>query len=241
MVNSFSRLMAKTSNRLAILQGIAGQCILCAAPGQKGLDICSQCELELPVLTQRCQQCAFPLHEHSVYCGQCLLSPPPYHHVESPWLYLPPVAQLISRFKYNKQYSIGKVLSKIAADKYVSTYINRELPELIVPVPSHWSRQMTRGFNQSEHLARHYSQRLNIPMKRYIKRCRSTAAQQTLNADQRRRNMKGAFQICGDVSGKLVVVVDDVMTTGTTVSEASRCLLQAGAREVHVWCLARTE
>ncbi len=233
--------MGKTLSRLTVLQGIVGQCILCAGPGQKGLDLCSRCELELPVLTHCCQQCALPLQEHAAYCGQCLLCPPPYQHVESPWLYLPPIAQLISRFKYNRQYSVGKILSKMAANRYVSTYIDRELPDLIVPIPLHWTRQITRGFNQSEHLARDYSRRLNIPTKRYLKRCRPTAAQQTLAADQRRRNMKGAFRASGDVSGKLVVVVDDVMTTGATVSEASRCLLEAGAREIHVWCLARTE
>ncbi|MEH6557502.1 MAG: phosphoribosyltransferase family protein [Oceanicoccus sp.] len=241
MVNRFLQLTATALRQLTALQGFTGQCILCAAPGQQDLDLCPQCELELPVLTQHCRQCALPLQESTVYCGQCLISPPPYQHVESPWLYQPPVAQLISRFKYNRRYSVGKVLSKIALSAYVSTYKRRELPDLIIPIPLHWTRHITRGFNQSEYLARHYSKQLNIPMKRYLKRCRSTAAQQTLTASQRRRNMKGAFQTCGDVSGKLVVVVDDVMTTGTTVSEASHCLLQAGAREIHIWCLARTE
>ncbi|EAW32560.1 competence protein ComF, putative [marine gamma proteobacterium HTCC2143] len=241
MVNRFSRLIGTLIDRAAALQHIASQCILCAAPGQKGLDLCLPCQLDLPALTQCCQQCALPLFDHKAYCGQCLLSTPAYQRVEAPWLYQPPIAQLISRFKYSRQYSIGKVLSNIAARRYASAYIDQKLPDLIVPIPLHWSRQTIRGFNQSEHLARYYSHHFNIPMKRFLKRCRPTAAQQMLTADQRRSNMKGAFQMCGDVAGKLVAVVDDVMTTGTTVSEASQCLLKAGATEVHIWCLARTE
>lgn len=241
MVNRFRRFIRNGFSLPKLFQAIAGQCILCAAPGQKGLDLCQQCELDLPLLASCCQQCALPLPDDDSSCGRCLVDPPPYRYTQAPWLYQPPVAQLISRFKYNRQYSIGRVLSTMAASKYVSAYSGCNLPDIIVPIPLHWQRHITRGFNQSEHLARYYAGHLGIPMQRVLKRCKSTTAQQTLNAEQRRRNLKGAFKVIGDVCGKRVVVVDDVMTTGTTVGEASRCLLKAGASEVHVWCLARTE
>lgn len=223
------------------LPTLLGQCILCADHAQPALDLCQACEAELPFLGPHCLQCALPLntiHEH--HCGQCLTSPPPFHRSEAIWLYQPPVAQLLSAFKYQKKLSYGHMLAKIASKQIASAYLPSALPEVLCPIPLHWRRHLQRGFNQSELLASRFSCYLDIPLAHHLCRRQSTPPQQGLNAKQRANNLRNVFSVQGDVRDKTIAVVDDVMTTGATAAEASHCLLAAGAKAVHIWCLART-
>ncbi len=232
---------------------LAGQCILCGANNhrncttnalrldRRNLDLCLACENDLPSINHGCQHCALPLAVKSARdCGQCLRSPPPFKRTIAAWPYSPPIAQLISGFKYNRHYSYGQSLGKVLASKLASTYKHNNIPQLIVPTPLHWWRQLQRGFNQSEQLASCLSSQLQVPISRAVKRIKPTPPQQTLNAQQRRHNLQGVFTVTRPVRGKRLALVDDVMTTGATAAEISRCLLSAGALEVHVWCLART-
>lgn len=218
-----------------------GQCILCTSSCQSNLDICIPCQSDLPEITHPCHRCALPLQDsHSILCGQCLLQPPPFTKTIAVWQYLPPVAQLISGFKYHHRYPYGAVLATLSQKKLTSAYQKEPLPDLICPTPMHWRRRLTRGFNHSEQLARHYCQQLGIPLHHAVKRQKATTAQRSLDAQQRHQNLKGAFTVAEQLKDKSIALVDDVMTTGATASEISRCLLAAGAAEVHVWCLART-
>lgn len=240
MVNRFS------TPGWAAAQGYPGCCVLCGGSGQPRLDICLDCQQDLPYLTHACHCCALPLSdcgkgEHNQQlCGQCLQAPPPYLRTEAVWLYQPPIAQLISSFKYKNQYCYGHVLSIIGAKKIASAYKHSYFPDLVTATPLHWTRRLQRGFNQSERLARYWASRLGIPYQHCLKRIKATPPQQTLSATDRRRNLRNAFKICADVNGKRIAVVDDVITTGATARELTSCLLTAGAAEVHLWCLART-
>lgn len=237
MVNSFFHRLRAYFIRFRPL----GRCILCDSHAQPELDICAACAVDLPALGPCCSGCALPMTTNAAdLCGQCLLSPPPFSLAIASWLYAPPVAQLIAAFKYEQRLSYGETLAKINAKTLVSTYRQRQLPDLITPTPLHWRRHLQRGFNQSDLLAQHYAKQLNIPLQQLIKRDKATPPQQALNAKQRKQNLSNAFSVCGNVRGKSVALVDDVMTTGATATEISRCLLAAGAREVHIWCLART-
>ena len=220
---------------------LPGQCILCGASSNRTLDLCRACEDDLPLISHACTRCALPLTTRSAqYCGQCLQTPPPFERTIAVWHYRPPIAQLISGFKYNNRYSYGQTLVKIMAEQLVSTHYGSHLPDLIVPTPLHWRRQLKRGFNQSQQLAHYLSSRLHVPLALAVKREKMTSPQQSLNARQRRQNLRGAFTVTGNVDGKRLALVDDVMTTGATVTEISRSLLAAGALEIHIWCLART-
>ena len=220
---------------------VLGQCVLCGDAGQIGLDMCSPCVADLPTLGPCCPRCAIPLTDKSPdYCGQCLLIPPPFLRTVAAWHYRAPIAQLISGFKYNSHYSYGHTLAKIMTTRLVSAYIKQPFPDLVTAIPLHWTRRLKRGFNQSEQLARHYAKVLDITTAPTVKRCKATAPQQSLDALQRQQNLRGAFSAIADVTGRRIALVDDVMTTGATASEVSRCLLEAGAMEVHIWCLART-
>jgi ComF family protein len=112
---------------------------------------------------------------------------------------------------------------------------------LVVPVPLSFERLSERGFNQSLQIARAYCRssgaRLDVNL---VRRIRHGPPQQTLALDARRRNIRGAFAAAGDVAGREVLVIDDVMTSGSTMDEIARVLLAAGAARVHALVVART-
>ncbi|WP_101758319.1 ComF family protein [Oceanicoccus sp. KOV_DT_Chl] len=221
--------------------GQLSQCILCAAHGQQQLDLCTACEQELPWLGHHCQRCALPLSQPSAKeCGLCQQHPPPFARTVASFAYGPPIAQMISGLKHNKHYGYGRTLCFINTRMIASAYLHSQLPDLIMPTPLHWSRRLIRGFNQSDLLAQDLSQKLGIPLRHGLIRHKRTPAQQSLNAQQRRRNLRGAFAVKADIVGQRIALIDDVMTTGATVREISQLLIKAGAAEVHVWVLART-
>jgi ComF family protein len=113
-------------------------------------------------------------------------------------------------------------------------------PDLVVPVPLHWRRRWQRGYNQSAALAHGLASGLRLPCRpRALRRIRSTPMQTQQTPAARRHNLRGAFRAMPAVKDYSVLLVDDVLTTGSTVSEASRALLQAGARCVTVAVVAR--
>lgn len=115
---------------------------------------------------------------------------------------------------------------------------NDMVPDLIVPVPLHRSRQRKRGFNQSEALAKVASDKLKIPCRNLVARVKRTEQQARLDHGRRTENVAGAFSVIGPVAGRRVLVIDDVITTGSTVSECCRVLAAAGAAKVSAAALA---
>jgi ComF family protein len=165
----------------------------------------------------------------------------------APLRYEFPVDSLISRYKYQGHFCSGAVLADILLAELFKDQLSDSIrdqnkkPDLIVPVPLHWQRQFFRGFNQSQWLSQYLGQRLSIRVDAHLlKRCRNTPPQQGLKRTQRQKNLKGAFQVNRPVEGKHIALVDDVVTTGSTVSELSQLLKKAGATKVEIWCLART-
>ena len=114
------------------------------------------------------------------------------------------------------------------------------MPELIIPVPLHKSRLKERGFNQALELARPLGQRFGIPVDiQAIRRTRATAPQSGLDKKERRRNIRGAFELKGKPLARHIAIIDDVVTTGNTVNELARILRRGGATRVEVWAIAR--
>jgi len=150
-----------------------------------------------------------------------------------------PVDGLVQSLKFKRQLAEGRVLSHMMCE-YIS-YQDTRLPDALIPVPLHRVRMIKRGFNQAYELASHISRTLSIPLHTGgLRRGRNTHAQSGLNRQQRRRNVRGAFYWRGrKVPPAHIALVDDVMTTGTTVSECARVLKKAGARRVDIWVAAR--
>jgi ComF family protein len=134
---------------------------------------------------------------------------------------------------------LGRVLAEIRGEAIRNSEI-----DLVAPVPLHWWRKWTRGFNQAEAVARELAAQLGAPFApRLLRRVRWTARQVQLSRETRRENLRGAFRVVrgARLAGKTVLVVDDVMTTGSTLGEVARTLLSAGAERVIAVVLARTE
>jgi ComF family protein len=147
--------------------------------------------------------------------------------------------ELIHLFKYQRIRTLAKPL----AERLLSAYPREQRFDVIVPMPLHWFRRWQRGFNQSDLLARLVSRRCGIPIVQAVRRTRATPPQAGLTSARRRTNVRGAFSPAraASVQGLRVLLVDDVMTTGATVSACARALKAAGASYVAVLALARAD
>jgi len=183
-----------------------------------------------------CPICAIPTPNGQV-CGACLQHPPAHGHTVAAFSYAFPVDQLIQALKYQQRLSIAPLLGAGLAE-VVST---RSRPDILIPMPLHAARLRQRGFNHATEIAREIARRLNLPLSlTSCERVRDTPPQVALAYDQRRRNVRDAFTCMNNVAGKRVALIDDVMTTGTSLDELAKTLIKAGAREVEAWVVART-
>ena len=146
---------------------------------------------------------------------------------------------MLQRFKFRRDLAAGRVLAGLAARRLARLQADR--PQLLVPVPLHWRRGLGRGFNQSRLLAADLAAELGgLPMAELLVRRRATRAQSSLPAARRGGNVRGAFralELARRVSH--VALVDDVMTTGTTLDACAQALKRSGVARVDVWVVAR--
>lgn len=220
-------------------------CLICDEATDSAATLCNACEIDLPGLTQGCQVCALPLPASGLICGQCQRSPPAFNQVVAPWTYHFPVDSLISRFKHQGKWPLGHLLASLLGECLQHRFDNAELsrPERLLAVPMATKRLRQRGYNQAAMLARWLSQDLDLPLdEQALLRPHDTIAQQQLDAKQRQRNLLKAFALApgARVQGQHLALVDDVLTTGATAHSLARLLMDAGARQVDVYCLART-
>jgi len=193
---------------------------------------------------ESCQVCALPLPTAGLTCGQCLKQPPAFEQVIAPWTYRFPLDSLITRFKHQSQWPLGRLLGELLAQALRERFDNGlPRPDLLLPVPMAARRLRQRGYNQAAMLANWLAQSLEIRTDEHcLRRIQDTLAQQGLDARARRRNLLQAFALApgAEVEGLHLAVVDDVLTTGATAESLARLLIKAGARRVDVYCLART-
>jgi ComF family protein len=218
--------------------------LLCAEPAEENIPICMACETELPWLGDHCQTCALPLPGTGLTCGQCLKQPPAFERVAAPWAYSFPLDTLITRFKHSAKWPFGRLLADLLA-QYLQHRFDEDLnrPDALVPVPLAAKRLRQRGFNQAAMLARWLGGHLDIPCdETLLLRTQDTSAQQDLNAEARKKNLRNAFALIpgAQIKGRHLALVDDVLTTGATAQALARLLMDAGAARVDVYCLART-
>ena len=218
----------------------SGICILCRGKSHRDCDLCEACEKDLPQITHACRGCARELAAPTdAYCGNCLKYPPPYQQCHIPFSYEYPLKKLILDFKFHHKLASGQVLATLLSQFIESQYKSQKLPELLIPVPLHKKRLQQRGFNQAVELVRLLKKQLNITLDtKSCQRLKNTSAQIQLPMKQRKKNIRQAFQ-CKPLQAKHIALIDDVFTTGSTIKELTTCVLQAGATQIDVWCLAR--
>jgi ComF family protein len=148
--------------------------------------------------------------------------------------------EIILRMKYSAHEGLAETLGELWAEK-AETHLQATGAEQVIPVPLHWRRRWSRGYNQSEVLARALAARLRLPCQtRWLRRTRNTPSQVQQTPAGRRANVRNAFlaRRRPELPGKVILLVDDVMTTGSTASEAARALRDAGAGRVIAAVLA---
>lgn len=211
-------------------------CLLCG--GKTTVQhLCGGCLDDLPWHTQaHCPQCATPTPGGQV-CGACLKRPPAFDRTVAALAYAFPLDRLIPRLKYHGRLAVapalGECLAQAAADQ--------PQPDRLIAMPLHATRIRERGFNHATEIAREVAKQLKLPLDTAsCQRIRDTPPQMGLKHDARRRNVRGAFTCSGKIEGQHIALVDDVMTTGTSLDELAATLKRAGAREVTCWVVART-
>jgi ComF family protein len=215
-------------------------CLVCGAKGGTGRDLCANC-LELLVDNHpACPVCALPAsHGHAGLCGRCLHHHPPYQSGLSFWRYQAPLDGLLLGLKYHRQLPVARLLGRMMAERLSEASVS--YPQALIPVPLHASRLRSRGFNQAIELFMPLARSIGVPLLREaVLRLEPTPSQVGLSALQRRRNLRGVFQVRHSLPDH-VAIVDDVVTTGSTVAELARVLRRAGVGRIDVWSVARAD
>jgi ComF family protein len=217
---------------------VSRDCQLCGEPAQGS--VCAACDADLPRRhAAGCIRCgAADVADQE--CGACLVDPPHFDATVAAFGYHFPLDRMIQSFKF----SANLPFVDLFADAFVAQWRlqPRAVPHLLVPMPLAAKRMATRGFNQSQLIAAALGKRMQIPVDaRELLRVRDTPPQTGLTREERLKNVRDAFDCAGSLAGRNVALVDDVMTTGATMSEAARVLKKQGAARVEAWTIARAE
>lgn len=211
--------------------------------GRHGL--CSRCNREIRRFAY-CGCCGAELQRDELHCGQCLRDEPSWQRMVIVSRYSEPLSTLIHRFKFQGQFWLDRSLARLLylAIRQAKRTHQLNLPDVILPVPLHHFRQWSRGYNQATLIAKWLGRWLDIPVREdLLIRLKRTPTQRGLTAKSRRKNLKNAFkttekwQKCGY---KSVCLVDDVITTGSTMNEIAKQLRKVDVEHIQVWGLART-
>ena len=223
---------------------IRSRCWLCQQPlrlVQQG--ICSYCLQTLPTKPCCCPRCGLPSGDPYLPCGRCLLKPPPWQALVFVTDYRPPLSSLIKRFKFQQTPALAPTLARLLLLHWLQAYREQHLnrPEVILAVPLQDKRCWQRGYNQSDLLARPLARWLGSEYRpAALRRVKVTAPQQQLAAHLRRRNLRGAFRCDEDLAGRHVALLDDVVTTGSTMIEIATLLQNQGVASLQIGCICRT-
>ncbi len=202
--------------------------------------LCSSCVDNLPLIKKPCLTCATPMPDNSrsIKCGKCIIHPPIQTKTISAFEYKQPVDQLITKYKFHYDFTAGHILIKTFIKSIKQN--NSNLPEAIIPVPLHRKKIKRRGFNQSIEIAKIIVKDLGIPILRsHVIRIKNTDPQSSLPSNKRTDNLKNAFELKKEIPYKHIAIIDDIYTTGSTITSVAKLLKKNGVENIEIWCLAR--
>lgn len=214
----------------------------CVITGQASehLDISQRLveEWELPVHV--CPCCCEP-SSLGVLCGACLADPPAFDRTQAGFYFDKELVDLVHGLKYQQQLAYSRILADVLADR-----LKAESVEALLAVPLHLKRRRGRGYNQAELIAQVLSKRLQIPLlpSHAVQRIKDTPSQTHLDARQRRRNLKDAFQVDSRCFEGLqqIALVDDVITTGATMQQLAKSIkAHTEIKLIQAWSICKTK
>lgn len=208
--------------------------------------VCEDCETHLPYAQTACITCAEPLPPSRAGqpCGQCLKQPPAIDRLRTCFDYQYPISQWLPQFKFSRRFALAHWLGRqfiqqltMGSPDLTNQVFEKDHFQLI-PVPLHKRRMRERGYNQAMLVAKVYSQQLQLPINvNCAIRNKRTLAQSGLSLKERQHNIKQAFSLKTEPP-KQVILVDDVVTTGSTINELAKTLKAAGTEYVEAWVIA---
>ena len=242
---------------------IPATCLICRQPHDAARAICADCEHGFSRNRQACHRCALPLQasdspaihrsdfggiSERALCPTCIRHPPAVVSAHAPYLMRTGMRDLIHLWKFQNRPHLSPLLADLLlndlpeADKTPGASEGNAMQRVLVPIPTQWRRQVSRGFDHTWLLAqairsRHAEQ---MVVRSWLGNRRYRPPQHELGRKQRLMAVEDRFRAHPKVAGRHITLVDDVMTTGATVRGAANALRRAGARSVEVWCLART-
>ena len=216
-------------------------CQICHGGCGERAGICADCYMELPWCGICCVICGLPLHAKTaspMICGICQQQKPYFDRLFAPLWYQSPISEFIINFKYSNRWENVALLVEL----FLSACTKPSLEALLLSVPSHPQKTRARGFYPVHEFLRELRQRKGFTFRpNAITHTRIIEPQTGKTKKQRRLNVKDAFNVEHELCGKHIILFDDVVTTGATVNELSRCLKKQGAEYVEVWAIARTK
>lgn len=212
-------------------------CKLCSQYHTGGQAICQFCMGLFEKIETACCICRMPIGEQFDLCGACIKKKPQFNRVFTAYRYEEPLRGLIHEFKYREGLYLLPVLLKLLLD---ALPLSLEKPDCILPVPLYLKKLRQRGFNQAALLARGVARHLEVPYDFVsCQKIKNTSPQAQLNRKQRRSNLFNSFSV-REMPYSHILLVDDLLTTGSTVNELSTLLKRQGVKKIDVLCCART-
>ncbi len=206
--------------------------------GSTAAGFCTGCRADLAAILRPCARCGLPQPVRRCpreRIGWLV------ERVVAPFEYAAPLDRYLQALKFGHGRMLGRALALLAVRAIAAhTAASPAPPEVLVPVPLHRRRLVLRGYNQANEIARTLSASVRVPLEPGAAvRFEAATPQSRLGARARRANVAHAFAVRGDVSGRRIAIVDDVITTGATVNALAAALIDAGAVQVEAWAIAR--
>ncbi len=220
-------------------------CAVCSANVQAGEYLCAGCNAKLSrIIPPFCAKCSEPFPaaiSDTFTCANCAHRILHFNAAVAVYRSRGIVRQILLDFKYGRQVHLRHLIAAWLVAGLNDERLRNATFDIVVPVPLHPARERERGFNQSALIAELLSAHAALPVRPVLERTRYTMTQTAFDRAERMQNLRGAFRLrkTGDVRGLRVLLVDDVLTTGSTLSACARVLKTAGARSVHAATAAR--